>query len=917
MKQPISKLKEWFGPFKMPTAANFSDWIDSYWHKDSKIPASNVEGWSDDSAVELEGNVLPQLADKNKYVEVFGGANGRTLTYLNTPIYIQANHKAILFWSAAEQIWKLQDEIAIPENPTKTKNWEVGSYEKDITAVRTGIPYRAIVESTSEEPRTGTDWEAIVPSKRLVENFIGVNNLLKNASFESGLRSWVKNDEAGGTIVMDNGQMVVKNTGMVNFALTQQQIQAFSVDDIVHFSAKVKKKSIGDVVIQVNLYNVSDKKYFNITSDEWMVIRGTLKIHTSAISTLALAIQDAGGEVMVDDIAIYTLVENSIEKSAVVGHKLANESAIQVGYSELLTNNTFKEGLFGWYKNEEIFDLNITDGHMHAVTHANNNVGILKNGIKVDGAGQYAIEVNVKRISSNDFSFSVGTYAPNYIQSQVLSDSIDWQVLRATIELMATDIKSDGTVDFMLQLTSNVEILVESVRFYKVQASSVLDRLNNLEYKSPSASWMPAKSSIISPFLAQLKPFFDKCISQDSDVTLVQIGDSISTDLNWTKKRSDAKERPPFCDEYNVNSFLEEKLRWKEQRYRRHDYPAIFAEIKGGGASQIKSIDPNWGFVGDAYYLPSTRVIDGGTNAGVSFDTIAMTQRIALIVHTDKAWANSTQITISAGNGKALVKNNAGNWVEANGAILNLKEENTSATLGFNTDNAQKRIDLKIISNVSSPATITVKNIGSGRFAYWGIEYSPKPQLFRYICASKGSHPILELERYESWMVDGFNPDLVLWQCPILNEGIGQEFRAYNTAAFVKRFTDKLARLQAKNYLVFPYILLGAVYSKFINNDGSFMYGFSTDDNKEYTAFQEAAKLNKALADANSGLSLNLFDRITEIGLEKSKVEGRNIFKAALLGSGKEGNTFTIDSIHLNRTGNEVVWRMLETYFNF
>ena len=95
------------------------------------------------------------------------------------------------------------------------------------------------------------------------------------------------------------------------------------------------------------------------------------------------------------------------------------------------------------------------------------------------------------------------------------------------------------------------------------------------------------------------------------------------------------------------------------------------------------------------------------------------------------------------------------------------------------------------------------------------------------------------------------------------------------------------------------------------------MYGFSTDDNKEYTAFQEAAKLNKAMAEANNGLSLNLFDRITEFALEKSKVEGRNIYNAALNGSGKDGNTFTIDSIHFNRTGQEVVWRILETYFNF
>lgn len=119
MKQPISKLKEFFGAFKMPTATNFGDLVDSFFHKDVKIPASQVEGWTDDSAVILEPGVmeLPMLADKNKNVTVFGGINGRTYTYNGTPYFIAANHQAILFWDAVEQTWKIQDDVpmSIPE----------------------------------------------------------------------------------------------------------------------------------------------------------------------------------------------------------------------------------------------------------------------------------------------------------------------------------------------------------------------------------------------------------------------------------------------------------------------------------------------------------------------------------------------------------------------------------------------------------------------------------------------------------------------------------------------------------------------------------------------------------------------------------------------------------------------------------
>ncbi|MGJ1244275.1 hypothetical protein [Sphingobacterium multivorum] len=116
MKQPISLLKQFFGAFKIPTGSNFSDLIDSFFHKDGKIPASNVEGWTDDSAVELPAGQL-ELPDlntiKNKYIEVMGGVNGRTYTYKGKDYPISPNNKAIMFWSGADQTYRKQDENPI------------------------------------------------------------------------------------------------------------------------------------------------------------------------------------------------------------------------------------------------------------------------------------------------------------------------------------------------------------------------------------------------------------------------------------------------------------------------------------------------------------------------------------------------------------------------------------------------------------------------------------------------------------------------------------------------------------------------------------------------------------------------------------------------------------------------------------
>ena len=37
-------LKSWFVRGAKPLAAQFAEWLDSFWHKDEKIPAAKIEG---------------------------------------------------------------------------------------------------------------------------------------------------------------------------------------------------------------------------------------------------------------------------------------------------------------------------------------------------------------------------------------------------------------------------------------------------------------------------------------------------------------------------------------------------------------------------------------------------------------------------------------------------------------------------------------------------------------------------------------------------------------------------------------------------------------------------------------------------------------------------------------------------------
>ncbi|MEG1540254.1 MAG: hypothetical protein RR383_09950 [Muribaculaceae bacterium] len=44
MATKIETLKGWFGSRKYPTGAQFAAWLDSFWHKDERVPMASVEG---------------------------------------------------------------------------------------------------------------------------------------------------------------------------------------------------------------------------------------------------------------------------------------------------------------------------------------------------------------------------------------------------------------------------------------------------------------------------------------------------------------------------------------------------------------------------------------------------------------------------------------------------------------------------------------------------------------------------------------------------------------------------------------------------------------------------------------------------------------------------------------------------------
>lgn len=432
---------------------------------------------------------------------------------------------------------------------------------------------------------------------------------------------------------------------------------------------------------------------------------------------------------------------------------------------------------------------------------------------------------------------------------------------------------------------------------------------------------LPKKDFNRSNFYDKLLPFITKYQAKTSDVTLVQTGDSISTNLGWTTPRTDAMFRPPFMTEHNSNSYLEEKLRWKEQKYRRFDAPSVFTEVLGGGTSSEiyeDGIGNAWGVTGSAYSLPLTKVIDGGSGSGVDFKFPAKMRRCNFILHTDYLWANSTKITIAEGNGKVEVKNESGVWVEANNYEFSAKESATLINGAFRKSQEQKRINMRSLSDLTEKS-ISIKNVGAGRFGYWGIEYSPRQFMFTFVASSIGSQALYGMSFYETWRIDAFNPDLILQQCCIINEGAisGETSTPVITPEdFVIHFKEDYERQIGKGYLVMPYIVWGGAVMGIVNPTTG-EWGYSTYGGKNQTIDDYIGQLMN-MYNSKDAPALNFFNRFTELAEEKAKEDGtNNIWLSAINGSGGNGDTFTIDTVHLNDYGNEILNRLLLPYFNF
>ena len=432
----------------------------------------------------------------------------------------------------------------------------------------------------------------------------------------------------------------------------------------------------------------------------------------------------------------------------------------------------------------------------------------------------------------------------------------------------------------------------------------------------------------ISKQLKDFAPnFYKKWLLKNNDVTLVLNGESISTTNYYAEAFSDAKNRPPLMTEKNYTAFIEEALRWEGQKYFRFDNVGIFTEV---GTATTKEYDKAWDWTRSVdSELPAvnnrpaiTRILEGN-NCSVSYVIPTTAKRCDFIFRTDYLNAPNAVVAISAGNGKVQIfDENTNTWVEANGYSYSAKEDGVLLPNSLYKSMYQKRLKMRKVNINDTNIRVTITNNGSGRLTYWGYQTSVLDVMFDFILSARGGHSISRLENFESWDTDYFKPDLILWQVPIINEGLDVGNADFSPKTLTKTkeqyalgITNKYTQYQSKAYSpdVVSYVLWFGRANNAIDNNNNWVFG-NDPNGKKVSVPTYLYHTIGAMETLNQNI-IDLFSLIKNYAFEDAKNKGTNVINAILEGSGIIGNTFTIDGVHYNTNGNAIVYKMLKSFF--
>ncbi|HEY4289643.1 MAG TPA: hypothetical protein VGN00_21225 [Puia sp.] len=421
------------------------------------------------------------------------------------------------------------------------------------------------------------------------------------------------------------------------------------------------------------------------------------------------------------------------------------------------------------------------------------------------------------------------------------------------------------------------------------------------------------------------------------DVTIVLLDGSVSTDMGYASKRPDAAYRPPCFTEYNIPSFIEERLRWKEQQFRRYDAKRelndstpVFSESEGGLTAQY---DSAWDWQNKPPvsngYNGLTRILSGPAPR-VAYLFPESARRCDLIYRTDYLSSAALEVSVQGGKGAVQVYDEwSASWRDADGFVFSAREKDQLIPGSFFPGKPfgattlrksiyQKRLKMRCMA-VHEAVRISITSRDGGRLCYWGITYSPKEYMLQFINSARGGHDIGHLTVFEPWSVDYWKPDLILYSCNTINEGA--DASSANTSNSPKQFADRfeayIRKLLNKPYSpeVFAYILFTAKAHGLINEQDVVGTTFIPKYG-EASVFDFIDALHQRLQLLPIA-SANAFYHYWDTGRQQAARDHQSIFSELFGDGGPKGKGYVADFTHLNDHGALVGWEYLSAYFDF
>ncbi|NLX17613.1 MAG: hypothetical protein GXY45_11705 [Ramlibacter sp.] len=428
-------------------------------------------------------------------------------------------------------------------------------------------------------------------------------------------------------------------------------------------------------------------------------------------------------------------------------------------------------------------------------------------------------------------------------------------------------------------------------------------------------------------------PLFRKSwLLQDRDLCVVNTGTSLTArSIEHCTEHPQAATRPPLMHSRNFASHIWDRLRWQGQQYRRYDSGAFIETGVWATASDMAEWDDG------VYRSGLTRYASGA--ASVQFTVPINAYQFNLIYRTDSVDTTAATISIAEGTGKMQVLNDSGVWVEAHGYVFSQREAApasrsvsvpspvndtfsniTLASKGNTTYQKRLKMRCRNSSGMDSRSTEKTVTIGSssGRLMYWGVEWSPRQHMITYINAARGSHNTQAtgatgLPRYQDNEIWGFKPDLLLFELPIHNDGTdnlaarASGYWGRLTNNFVYRADYELSlKTRGAHFGCNPEI---AMFTASI----AWNFGGINDDGSLKTSIDLAGKVHTSLdrwSEAVQWVRENHPNDVIVHATQRWIDAGIAIhgdMKAATIGSGKGGYTFTNEGSHWNDTGSRIM----------